>query len=58
MNDPDAVRRLLEAVEMHEYGVEMKRRTLRREHPTESEREIDARLARWLGRMDEEPECP
>ncbi len=43
-----AARRLRLALEMYEAGVAMRRRTLRREDPDASEREIAERLNAWL----------
>jgi len=47
---------LLLALEMAEAGIAMVRSRLRREHPGESEAEIDARLGRWL--EDRPPDSP
>ena len=40
--------RLRVALELFETGVEMKRQTLRRDHPDLIEDEIEARVAAWL----------
>ena len=53
MSDREAAERLEQAIELHTIGVEMKRRALTREHPEESEAEIEARLRRWLLRVGE-----
>ena len=45
---PEA-RRLLEACELHEVGLEMARQRLRREHPGEDEVAIESRLRAWIG---------
>ena len=45
----EAADRLRAALAMFETGVEMKRRTLRRENPALTELEIEARLRAWLG---------
>lgn len=36
------------ALELFESGVAMMRETLRREHPTESEAQIEERLRQWI----------
>jgi hypothetical protein len=36
------------ALELFESGVAMMRETLKREHPSESESQIDERLRRWI----------
>lgn len=36
------------ALEMADLGIEMKRRTLRREHPDDNGAQITARLHAWL----------
>ena len=40
--------RLLAAFDLWEAGVAMMRQNLLRRHPTESEAEIDVRLAAWM----------
>lgn len=40
--------RLREALSLFEDGVEMKRRSLRRQYPDAPETEIEARILRWL----------
>mgnify|MGYP001121475303 CR=1 FL=1 len=44
--------RLLQALEMADEGIAMKRLALRRQHPDETEEEIAARLRRWLHHED------
>ena len=39
---------LRQALDMFGFGVAMMRQNLRRRHPSESEAEIDVRLAEWL----------
>jgi hypothetical protein len=36
------------AVEMHEFGVSMKRQSIKRQHPNESAEQIEVRLRQWL----------
>ena len=45
-----AARRLRAALDLHDDGVEIMRRNLRRRHPSESPAEIEDRLRRWLRR--------
>jgi hypothetical protein len=45
-------RRLLEALEMWEDGVQIMRDNLRRRSPRATDEEIEAELARWLERPD------
>ena len=42
--------RLRQALDAMQTGIELKRATLRRRHPEESEAEIEARLREWLCR--------
>jgi len=42
--------RLRAAIEMHDDGVEIMRRNLRRRYPSASPAEIEERLRRWLRR--------
>lgn len=41
-------KRLLQALEMYEVGVRLRRETLRREHPEASDEEVDRLLRAWL----------
>ncbi len=43
-----AAGRLRAALELHDDGVEIMRRNLRRRHPSATQAEIDDRLRRWL----------
>jgi Rv0078B-related antitoxin len=43
-----AAARLRAALEMFETGVQMMRQNLRRDHPTLSDAEIEARVTAWL----------
>lgn len=43
-----AGRKLMQALEMHEFGVRMMRENLRRRHPEAGEDEIATRLTAWL----------
>lgn len=43
------------ALEMHEFGVSMKRESLKRRYPEESPAQIEERLRRWL-RQEPEPD--
>jgi signal transduction histidine kinase len=55
-NSPEAAAaRLRAALEMFETGVEMKRQTIRRNHPDLTEPEVDARVRAWLA---ERPGAP
>lgn len=49
---PDGViieaKRLLQALEMYEVGIRLRRETLRREHPEASEEELERLLRAWL----------
>jgi len=45
-----AAARLRAAIEMHDDGVEIMRRNLRRRYPSASPAEIEERLRRWLRR--------
>ena len=47
-SDAAAAARLRLAFELFEFGESMKREQLRREHPDESDAEIEARLVAWL----------
>jgi uncharacterized protein (DUF2267 family) len=44
---PEA-RRLLEACDLHEVGLEMMRQRLRREHPGDDEAAIESLLRAWI----------
>lgn len=45
--------RMREALALFEDGVEMKRRSLRRQSPSASETELQSKLRSWLQRQDE-----
>ena len=42
-----------QALEMMAWGIAIQRANFRRRHPEESDAEIDARLQRWLRRVDD-----
>jgi Rv0078B-related antitoxin len=42
-----------QALDMMAWGINIQRANLRRRHPGESDAEIDARLQRWLRRVDD-----
>jgi len=47
-NDQSVLReRLLEAIDLMEFGIELMRQNLRRRHPEASEEEINIRLESW-----------
>lgn len=48
VDDREAARRFQIALDLHETGVEIMRQNLRRRHPSESDEEIQRRLAAWL----------
>lgn len=48
-----AAERLRETLALFEEGVEMKRRSLRRRFPQESEAQLQVRLLNWLQYQDE-----
>ena len=45
---PPAARRFQLALEMHEFGVQLFRQRMRREHPQASDEEILAMVRDWL----------
>lgn len=45
--------KLLQALDLMATGIEIQRANFRRRHPTESTAEIEARLQRWLDRVDD-----
>jgi hypothetical protein len=45
--------KLRQALDLMAMGIELKRDNLRRRHPAESDDEIQARLQRWLDRVDD-----
>ena len=45
--------KLRQALEMMAMGIELERTNLRRRYPDESDAEIQARLQRWLDRVDD-----
>ncbi len=53
MPDRSPAERLREALALFEDGVEMKRRSLKRQFPSASAEELEARLSSWLERRDE-----
>lgn len=49
MSQPsDAVEKFRVALDLYEAGVELMQCNLRRRHPTETDEQIEARLAAWL----------
>ncbi len=46
--------RVREALALFEDGVEMKRRSLKRLYPSDSEAELQSKLMSWLQRQDEQ----
>lgn len=51
-----AAARLRQALEMHEFGLEMMRQNLRRRFPEESPEQIEARFLAWLEERPDELE--
>jgi hypothetical protein len=45
--------KLLQALDLMATGIEIQRANFRRRHPEESDAEIEARLQRWLDRVDD-----
>lgn len=45
--------KLRQALDMMTMGIELQRANLRRRYPDESDAEIQARLQRWLDRVDD-----
>lgn len=45
--------KLLQALDLMATGIEIQRANFRRRHPEESDDEIEARLQRWLDRVDD-----
>jgi hypothetical protein len=48
-----AAEKLLQALDLMATGIALQRENLRRRHPEETDAEIDARLQRWLDRVDD-----